>query len=942
MSEENCSEAGFSVPNWLNDQVSQYKPLKPRYEALGKFIADVLATAVKPICPSALISERVKGVESFARKILGWREELDRDGKEVPNFATDLHDLSGIRAVVHLQEEIQLLCEFVKSHFETLEISGEQLGARNGVREFGYESTHIIVQLRDGVYQTRSGEVKPDPNLVGMKAEIQIRTIAQHAWADTVHDRLYKSAFTIPASFNRESARVAAMLENADQSFAQMANGIDELSRNVSVHMNHDVARQEIARQEAVLPFAENSSKIVARVARLHLALGDFEETITNLEDYAKTNDGHLDSEMSCLLGSGYCRQNRYNRQNPDYAKGLAYLKTAVEQDPMNLEALTTLAEGVSDEYPSQALAYFKQAFEIAPTDPQSLAGFLRHEIAEKGDLSIVSLVRANIFAAIEKCKLQAEVGVNLPIAYYNTAEFELFVGDEYRAMSALTKAITYSSDAHMIERALAAIRLLKTVEEKAPCIGWARRLLVAASHAKFPDSKTLADVCELSTGGLFERPLVIVAGGCDPFYEEHVKEYEAKLQTAFSGFRGTIVSGGTEQGISGMVGRLKQSMGEALVTVGYVPRTPPDDGTAIVDDVNFEIRYSSGDGKFTALEPLQSWIDMLASGIKPEEVKLLGINGGQITGFEYRVASAFGARVGVIRHSGREADRFEDQSEWSRVRGLFLLPDDAQTLRVFVQGAVEEFPNPTLVDEIAEGFQEGYQETVRVLEKPKDAAQRDWSDLEEEFRDSNRQQVQHIIFKLGELNLTAVQVEGRPPRIREFEKDELETLSELEHARYNVERVLKGWQSGERDPAKRKSPHLKPWSGIDDKVRDYDRRSVRLIPKLLAKAGFEIRPKGLIDLVDQPDKYFEIPKDAELLPIKMLTPTRARIGGIYRANGFMQQAFEGKTDRRQPLEVCRNDDGTYDIQDGNSTFANAEFSGWQDLPCLVVERKKP
>jgi hypothetical protein len=74
-----------------------------------------------------------------------------------------------------------------------------------------------------------------------------------------------------------------------------------------------------------------------------------------------------------------------------------------------------------------------------------------------------------------------------------------------------------------------------------------------------------------------------------------------------------------------------------------------------------------------------------------------------------------------------------------------------------------------------------------------------------------------------------------------EFTPDETETMAEIEHGRWNAERLLAGWKRGERDVGKKTSPHLVSWAELPDSVREYDRKFVREIPARLAKLGYEI-----------------------------------------------------------------------------------------------------
>jgi hypothetical protein len=180
--------------------------------------------------------------------------------------------------------------------------------------------------------------------------------------------------------------------------------------------------------------------------------------------------------------------------------------------------------------------------------------------------------------------------------------------------------------------------------------------------------------------------PVVIVAGGCDPAVEEEMRAYRDVLVEAFAEFEGTVVSGGTREGISGLVGDIGEAHPGRIHTIGYLPATGlPADATVDEDPRRYrELRRSDGTG-FTALEPLQNWIDVVASGISPAEVRLIGINGGTIAAAEYRLALGLGARVALIEESGREAARLLPDPDWSGSPLLTRLPREAAAVRAFL-----------------------------------------------------------------------------------------------------------------------------------------------------------------------------------------------------------------------------------------------------------------
>ncbi len=80
------------------------------------------------------------------------------------------------------------------------------------------------------------------------------------------------------------------------------------------------------------------------------------------------------------------------------------------------------------------------------------------------------------------------------------------------------------------------------------------------------------------------------------------------------------------------------------------------------------------------------------------------------------------------------------------------------------------------------------------------------------------------------------------------FTAEEVERMAEMEHGRWNVERLRDGWRHGKpRDDAKKLHDCLVSWAILpdgEDGVRKYDRESVRKFPEILAKAGLEVTRK--------------------------------------------------------------------------------------------------
>lgn len=85
-----------------------------------------------------------------------------------------------------------------------------------------------------------------------------------------------------------------------------------------------------------------------------------------------------------------------------------------------------------------------------------------------------------------------------------------------------------------------------------------------------------------------------------------------------------------------------------------------------------------------------------------------------------------------------------------------------------------------------------------------------------------------------------------------------------------------------------------------------------------------------LPDLPEAPWKYFKKVPGWIKVPVSKLRTIRARPKGIKNAAKYMRMAYDGEMERRKPISLTKNADGTYTVNDGNSTTANAKRAGWK------------
>jgi len=125
------------------------------------------------------------------------------------------------------------------------------------------------------------------------------------------------------------------------------------------------------------------------------------------------------------------------------------------------------------------------------------------------------------------------------------------------------------------------------------------------------------------------------------------------------------------------------------------------------------------------------------------------------------------------------------------------------------------------------------------------------WDELPDELKESNRRQADHIGIKLAATDCRMAPWQDYGKEKFFFKPEEIEKMAELEHTRWCEEKIMEGWEYGEkRDDSQKIHPDLiAAWDDPrleDDEAKEKDRGAVKLIPYLLAQAGFQIyRLKG-------------------------------------------------------------------------------------------------
>jgi ppGpp synthetase/RelA/SpoT-type nucleotidyltranferase len=264
---------------WVRQRIKEYSRKQRGYALYADVLKKVLEYAIQNHAPLAIIQARPKSLASYAEKIqrkTAKYREVDAAGKSL----YPITDLCAARVITLTLPEVECVCRFIEDHFEVDRANSVDVATHLRTNEFGYLSTHYVVRFRHGVFPTKDIPVKIPTSSYGLDAEIQVRTLLEYAWAAVSHDICYKSSFSVPAKWQRELACLAAIFEDADESFLRVQSGLGAYKANCGAYMTPDQIRDERRKLETVLRAERRNADVAHRIAKLSMCLEEWEAAV--------------------------------------------------------------------------------------------------------------------------------------------------------------------------------------------------------------------------------------------------------------------------------------------------------------------------------------------------------------------------------------------------------------------------------------------------------------------------------------------------------------------------------------------------------------------------------------------------------------------------------------------------------------------------------------
>ena len=207
-----------------SDKVEEAVQWYSRNRALYEKLAHAVGSVIQTVLDSRNINyhsvtTRAKTIERYRSKALK---------KEYKDPHSEIMDMAGVRVITYLDSEAAKVSEAIKESFQIIPEHSIDKSRELGTDRVGYRSIHFIATLGE-----KRCSLPENRMFSGLRFEIQIRSLLQHAWAEFEHDRNYKFKGVLPDRVKRRFAITAGALELIDREFDSIANIIDAVQEQV-------------------------------------------------------------------------------------------------------------------------------------------------------------------------------------------------------------------------------------------------------------------------------------------------------------------------------------------------------------------------------------------------------------------------------------------------------------------------------------------------------------------------------------------------------------------------------------------------------------------------------------------------------------------------------------------------------------------------------------
>jgi putative GTP pyrophosphokinase len=278
---------------------AEYRALSPRASIFSSELSKQLSQLIGR-CGVALavpVQARVKSWDSLSMKVRRQPAPIES--------LRDVQDLVGLRLILLFKRDIEIVDAALEKSLRVIRVYDANELLRDD--QFGYSSRHYVVGL-----PKEWANVPTFAELEDLTAEIQVRTLAQHMWAEASHFLQYKREDAVPVSIRRTLSRTSALLETLDFEFDRVLQERDSYRKGVEVagstaRLNVDLLEKTL---DASLPrknkSAEPYGELLVELEHFGIKTVDqLHKLIDRRRKDAEREERHQLAEFRKLLDSG-------------------------------------------------------------------------------------------------------------------------------------------------------------------------------------------------------------------------------------------------------------------------------------------------------------------------------------------------------------------------------------------------------------------------------------------------------------------------------------------------------------------------------------------------------------------------------------------------------------------------------------------------------------
>lgn len=188
--------------------------LKKEYESLEIKIKNFCEELNRQIS-NIIDSEKIILAVPIQHRPKSWESLLDKHTQrrfQIKKSVLEMQDLAGLRIILLFRRDAEKIAGIIRENFQI--VNEYNPAEKLEDNQFGYSSLHQVIKLRNEWLTTPTLR-----NFKDISAEIQVRTLAQHAWAEASNTLQYKNEDSVPKPLKRTVGRISAVLELVDLEF---------------------------------------------------------------------------------------------------------------------------------------------------------------------------------------------------------------------------------------------------------------------------------------------------------------------------------------------------------------------------------------------------------------------------------------------------------------------------------------------------------------------------------------------------------------------------------------------------------------------------------------------------------------------------------------------------------------------------------------------------